>query len=79
MKVEEAQEFLGQASNKASPPEENHIKIGSIVYLKSGSPAMIVEDTDHGYDCVWFVKGQPLHGTNRDRFPLEVLTTEKPQ
>lgn len=57
---------------------ENTKKIeqGSIVYLKSGSPAMTVGSTsaDNRLECVWFIESR----LERDWFAEGTLTTERP-
>jgi len=50
---------------------------GEVVYLKSGGPAMTVEDAhdDRSSYCVWFDKKQDYKG---EVFYDEILTKEKP-
>jgi uncharacterized protein YodC (DUF2158 family) len=51
------------------------MKIGTIVWLKSGGPAMTVSEiSSSDIFCVWFVEGKKTG----DEFPEESLTTEKP-
>jgi uncharacterized protein YodC (DUF2158 family) len=53
----------------------NGIKIGDIVYLKSGSPKMTIGSIDKSsVTCVWFNGTQKLEGF----FNPESLTKENP-
>ncbi|WP_336938419.1 YodC family protein [Acinetobacter modestus] len=50
---------------------------GDVVYLKSGGPAMTVEEAhdDKSSYCVWFDKKQDYNG---EVFQNKMLTKEKP-
>ena len=54
----------------------NEVKIGIIVWLKSGGPKMTVEKEYSGtFRCVWFDSKNEWHEQN---FLPELLTTEEP-
>ena len=53
----------------------NNLKTGDVVYLKSGSPALTVQEVDGEDVYVSWFKGE---GFERNRFKIAQLTTEKP-
>lgn len=55
------------------------LKVGDVVRLNSGGPAMTIQRMGHGTDgtptadCVWFEENK----VQRDTFPLSVLTLDE--
>lgn len=51
------------------------MKIGTVVWLKSGGPAMTVSyQTNTGVFCIWFLEGK----VTGSELSEETLTTENP-
>jgi uncharacterized protein YodC (DUF2158 family) len=60
-------------------PTSNPLAIGTVVYLKSGSPAMTIskdgaQHPESRIECMWFIESR----LNRDYFTTATLTTTNP-